>query len=128
MSFHLQLESIQCNGCLAIAGAIWRQIERKALPRTRFRSPPILMLVEKLVMFSNIFKSKSPQYLFNLILEKMPSYVTKNADNIPLFNIKHNFYKNSFFSLTISGTTSIFGIQKRSVFLKLILLNLLKPN
>ena len=29
------------------------------------------------------------------------SYVTRNAENIPLFNIKHNFYKNSFFPSSI---------------------------
>ena len=31
---------------------------------------------------------------------KMPRYVTRTAENIPYFNIKHNFY-NSFFPLTI---------------------------
>ena len=53
-------------------------------------------------MFYKIFKSKRPQYLFKLIPEKTSSYVTRNAKNIPLFNIKPSFYKNSFFlSLTI---------------------------
>ena len=52
-------------------------------------------------MFYKIFKSKSPQYLFKLILEKTSTYVTRNAGNIRLFNIKHNFYKNSFFLSTI---------------------------
>ena len=52
-------------------------------------------------MFYKIFKSKSPQYLFKLIPEKTSSYVTRNAENIPLFNIKHNFYKNSFFPSSI---------------------------
>ena len=47
-------------------------------------------------MFYKIFKSKSPQYLFKLIPEKSSSYVTRNADNISLFNIKHNFYKKFF--------------------------------
>ena len=52
-------------------------------------------------MFYKIFKSKSPQYLFKLIPEKTSSYVTRNAEHIPLFNIKHNFYKNSFFPSSI---------------------------
>ena len=52
-------------------------------------------------MFYKIFKSKSPQYLFKLIPEKTSSYVTRNAENIPLFNIKHNVYKNSSFPLSI---------------------------
>ena len=33
--------------------------------------------------------------------EKTSSHVTRNADDIPLFNIKHNFNKNSFFASTI---------------------------
>ena len=53
-------------------------------------------------MFYKIFKSKRLQYLFKLIPEKTSSYVTRNAKNIPLFNIKPNFYKNYFIlSLTI---------------------------
>ena len=31
----------------------------------------------------------------------MSSYVTRTAENIPYFNIDHNFYKNYFFPLTI---------------------------
>ena len=31
----------------------------------------------------------------------MSSYVTRTAENIPYFNIDHNFYKNYFFLLTI---------------------------
>ena len=52
-------------------------------------------------MFYKIFKSKSPQYLFKLIPGKTSSYVRGNAENIPLFNIKNNFYKNSFFPSSI---------------------------
>ena len=55
----------------------------------------------KLGMFYKIFKSRSPQYLFKLMPEKMSSYVTRNTDNNPLFNIKHNFHKNSFFPPSI---------------------------
>ena len=36
--------------------------------------------------FYKIFKSKSPQYYFKLIPKKTYSYVTRNADNIALFN------------------------------------------
>ena len=52
-------------------------------------------------MFYKIVKSKSPQYLFKLIPEKVSSCVTINADSIPLFNIKQNFCKNYFFPSTI---------------------------
>ena len=55
-------------------------------------------------MFDEIFKSKSPQYLFKLIPKKISSYVTRNVNILiwqHVFNIKHNFYKNSFFPSAI---------------------------
>ena len=84
-------------------------------------------------MFYKIFKSQITQYLFKLIPEKMSSYVTRNVDNINLFNIKHNFYKNSFFSSSIFEWNDLdhnllssekFGIYKNNI-LKFIRL---KPN
>ena len=75
-------------------------------------------------MFYKIFKSKNSQYLFKLMPEKASSYVTRNADNIPLFNMKHNFYKNSFFPSTIIEWNNLnsnlcnsenFGIFKNSI-------------
>ena len=87
-------------------------------------------------MYYEIFKSKSPQYLFKLILEKKKtsSYVTRHADNFPRLNTKHNFYKNSlilFFRWrSLSEATQIltFGKQKVVVLSKIIFLNLLDPN
>ena len=43
-------------------------------------------------MFYKIFNSTSPQYLFKLIPGKTSLYVTRNADNIPLFNTKNQFF------------------------------------
>ena len=40
---------------------------------------------------------KQPEYLFNLIPVRTSNYRTRNADDIPYFNIRHNFFKNSFF-------------------------------
>ena len=80
----------------------------------------------KLGRFYKIFKSKSPQYLFKLIPEKTSSYITRNTDNIPLFNTKHNFYRNFFFPLSGTNYIRTFAIQKNLVFSK-IFLNLLDP-
>ena len=75
-------------------------------------------------MFLKIYQSQSPQYLSKLILEKRSSYITRNADNIPLFNIKHNFYKNSFFPSFITEWNNLdsnlrnsenFGIFKKNI-------------
>ena len=89
----------------------------------------------KLGMFYKIFQSKSPQYLFKLIIpEKTSSYVTRNGANIPLFYIKHNSYKKSFFPSSIIEWNNLDPkrqfqkFQKILVFLKIIFLNLLDPN
>ena len=77
-----------------------RHIKRKALPRTFSESLQLRGCFIKLGMFYKICKSKSKQNLFKFILEKTSSYVRRNAGNIPLFNIRRIFYKNSFFPST----------------------------
>ena len=52
-------------------------------------------------MFYKIYNNKSPFYLFNLILETTSFYATRNVDFILLIKIKHNFFKNTFFSSAI---------------------------
>ena len=39
----------------------------------------------------------SPQYLFNIIPTSVSPYNTRNANNVPQFIVKHNFFKNLFF-------------------------------
>ena len=101
MSFHQKLESIQYNACLAITGTIRGTSKEKLYQEIGLESLQSRRWYRKLGMFYKIFKSKSPQYLFKLIPENKSSYVTRNAENIPLFNIKHNFYKNYFFPSSI---------------------------
>ena len=101
MSFHQNLESIQYNACLAITGAIRDTSKEKLYQEIGLESLQLRRWYRKLGIFYKIFKSKSPQYLFKLIPEKTSSDVTRNTENIPLFNIKHNFYKNSFFPSSI---------------------------
>ena len=55
-------------------------------------------------MFYKIYKNKSPQYLFKLILEKTHVYTTRNVDNIPYFRTRQNFFKNSFLLQSFNGT------------------------
>ena len=100
MSFHQKLESIHYNACLAIPGAIRATSKEKLYQELGLESLQLRRWYRKL-MFYKIFKSKSPHYLFKLIPEKTSPYVTRNAGNIPPFNIKHNFYNNPFFPSTI---------------------------
>ena len=55
----------------------------------------------KLVLFYRIFKNKSPAYFLNLIPARNTDDSLITSDNIPCFNTKHNFFKNSFFPSTI---------------------------
>ena len=101
MSFHQKLEYIEYNACLGITGAIRGTSKEKLYQEVGLESLQLRRWYRKLGMSYKIFKSESPQYLFKLIHEKTSSYVTRNAENIPPFNIKHNFYRNSFFSSSI---------------------------
>ena len=91
MSFLQKLDSIQYNACLDITGAIRGTLKEKLYQELGLESLQLRCWYRKLAMFCKIFRSKSPQHLFKLIPEKTSSYVTRNADNIPLFNINHSF-------------------------------------
>ena len=124
MSFLQKLESIQYNACLVITGVIRGTSKENLYQELGLQSLQLRRWYRKLGMFYKIFKSKSPLYLFKLIPEKTSSYVTRNADNIPLFNIKNNFYKNSFFPSSIIEWNNLdpnlrnsenFGIFKNNI-------------
>ena len=106
MPFHQKLESIQYNIYLAITGAMRGTSKEKLFQELGLESLQLRRWYRKLGMFYKIFKSKSPQYLFKLIPKKTYSYVTRNAGNIPLFNIKHTSIRIlSFRRRSLSGTT-----------------------
>ena len=77
----------------------------------------------KLCCFNKIFRSQSPQYLFNIIPTSVGPYNTRNANNIPQFKVKHNFFKNSFFpsvviewnklDLNIPNSENLFIFKKK---------------
>ena len=56
----------------------------------------------KLWTFFKIIKEKSPDYLFNIIAKNNSNHRTRNSYTISQFNIKHNFFKNSFFPSVIA--------------------------
>ena len=99
-SFHQKLESIQNNTAIAITGAIrgssteklFQELGLKSLQWRWFR---------KLCYFFKITKNQSPKYLFNKIPTTRIAYRARNnIDNIPRFNLKHTFFKNSIFPPT----------------------------
>ena len=99
MSFHQKLESIQYNACLAITGAIRGTSKEKLYQEIGLESLQLRRWYRKLEMFYKIF-------------------------NIPLFNIKHNFHKNSFLPSSINELNNLdpnilnsgnFGIFKNNI-------------
>ena len=101
MSFHLKLESIQYNACLAITGAMRDTSKEKLYQELGLETLQLQRWNSKIEMFYKIFKNKSPQYLFKLIPEKTHAYATRNIDKVSCFKTRDTFFKKSFFLSTI---------------------------
>ena len=55
----------------------------------------------KLCLFFKLKKDKHPSYLFDMIPKVLSTRTTRNYNNIPLFNVKHEYFRNSFFPSTV---------------------------
>ena len=100
--FHQKLESIQYNAALAIAGAIRGSSREKLYQELGLESTKQRRWLRKLCYFFKIIKSQSPKHLFDKIPATRTEYrIRNNIGNIPRFNVKHNFFKNSFFPSTV---------------------------
>ena len=42
-----------------------------------------------------LFKNQSPKYLFELISTARQAYITRHENSVPLFDVKHGYFKNS---------------------------------
>ena len=93
-SFHEKLENFQYNASLALIGAIR---EEKLYQELGFESLQHRHWFRKLCIFYKIFKNRSLRYLYELLLMKTTPHNTRSSINLPLFHIRHNFFKNSFF-------------------------------
>ena len=84
----------------------------------------------KLCLFFKIYKSQCPKYLFDKISQSNCQYRTRNAQNIPDINVKHQFFKNSYFPSTIIEwnklDSSIRNLKTLNIF-KSKILNFLRP-
>ena len=96
------MESIQYNGDFAITGTIRGTSSEKLYQELGLESLQQRRWYRKLCTFFKIIKERYPDYLFNIIPKNNPNHKTRNSYNIPQFNIKHNFFKNSFFPFAIA--------------------------
>lgn len=103
MFFHPKLGSIQYNACSVITRAIRSTSKERLYKELSLKSIKLRRWYRK-QYFSKFTKVKDPKYLFKLIREKTYAHAAKNVNNLPFFNIGHNFsnLKNSFFPSTIS--------------------------
>ena len=96
-SFHAKLKSYQYKAPLAMTGAIKGSSTEKLYQELRIEHLRSRRWFRKLCIFYKIIKSKSPPYLLNLIPSSSRLHTTRNSDNIILFKVRHNFFKNIFF-------------------------------
>ena len=86
VSFHQKMKSNDYNAKLGIIGAIRRT------SRENF--------YHELCCFYKFFKTYLPKCLFYMISTAKRAYITRNNDKVPLFKVKHNYFKNFFFPST----------------------------
>ena len=129
-SFHEKLESIQCNACLAITGAIRGTSSEKLYQELGLESLKSRRWFRKLCHFYKILNEKSPSYLFDLIPNLNKVRESRLSNNIPAIHTRQNYVKNSFFASTISEWNNpdckIRNSGRLSIFKKN-LLNFIRP-
>ena len=99
-SFHAKLESYQYKASLAMTGAIKGSSTETFYQELGVEQICSRRWFRKLCLLYKIIKSKSPLYRFALIPSSSKLHTTRNSDNITHFNVRHNFFKNSFFSVS----------------------------
>ena len=99
-SFQNKLESVQYNAALAITGAIRGSSREKLYQELGLESLKSRQWYRKLCLFFKLKKNKNPSYLFYMIPEVLSTRTTRNYNNITLFNVKHEYFRNSFFLST----------------------------
>ena len=100
-SFQNKLESVQYNAALAITGAIRGSSREKLYQELGLESLKSRRWYQKLCLFFKLKKNKHPSYLFDMIPKVLSTRTTRNYNNIPLFNVKHEYFRNSFFPSTV---------------------------
>ena len=96
------LESIQYNAALAITGAIKGTSREKLYNELGLEYLKDRRWMRRLCLFHKIYNVKSPKCLYNLIPSVNRFYVTRNNTNVPSFNCRTEYFKNSFFPNVIT--------------------------
>ena len=130
-SFHQRLDSIQFNAALAIAGAIRGSSKEKLYDELGVETLEKRRWYRKLCYFFKIFRYKCPKYLFNIIPTSASTYKARNTNNISLFKVKYNFFRNSFFPSAVIEWNKLdlnIRISESLNLFKKTLLNFIRPS
>ena len=100
-SFHHKLELLQYIACLVITAPIRSTSKEKVYQELGLEYLQLQLWFRKLCFFYKIYKNNQPSYLSNIVPQQNFAFNTRNVDKVPLFMIKHNFFKNSFFPSAI---------------------------
>ena len=95
------METIQYNAALVITGAIRGSSREKFYQKLGVETLQQRRWFRKLCCFYKIPKSQSLKYFYSIIPIQNMSYRTRKCNKIPAINVKHDFFKNTFFSSTL---------------------------
>ena len=112
--FHQNIESIQYNAALEITGAVRETSREKLYQELGFESIQRRRWYRKLCCLFKIINNQSPRYLFQLVPSPNTRYFSRNSENIAQLWTKHDFLKNSFFSLAIKEGNNLDPQIKKS--------------
>ena len=83
------------------------------------------------MLLFKIFRYKCSKYLFNIILTSASTYNIRNANNIPLLKVKHNFFRTSFLPSAVIEWNKLdlkIGNSESLNIFKKTLLNFIRPS
>ena len=89
------MESVQYNAALAITGAIRGSSREKFYQELGLESLKSSRWYQKFYSFFKL-KKKHPSYLFDIIPKVLSTRTTSNHNSIPSFNVKPEYFRNSF--------------------------------
>ena len=91
----MDISSYPC--ALAITDAIRGSSREKLYQELGLEALQQRRWYRKLCCFYKMLKSQSPKYLYSIIPIRNMSYRTRQCNKIPAINVKHDFFKNTFF-------------------------------
>ena len=101
------MKTIQYNAALAITGAIRGSFRKKIYQELGLETVQQRRWYKTLCYFYKILTSQSLKYLYSIIPIHNMSYRTRQCNKIPAINVKHDFFKNTFFPSRVMEWTKL---------------------